>query len=323
MNFYFNMTKKKVVVFGGGNGSAVSLVALKQSIANFDIAGIVSMSDSGGSSGKLRQEFGVLPPGDIMRAVLALSKYEYPLLKKIFYTNRFESKDKLNKHNLGNIFLTLATQYSGGLMSAVRALEQSVESQGKIYPATLDSCDLVAELSNGKKIFSEAKIDHPEYSRNLKIKRVSLEPKVKACVEAIKAVQSADYIILSPGSLYTSVVATLLPQGLQAAIEKSRAKIIFISGNAYRTDSETGPEDMVGVVRELQQYISRKIDLVLYNNHQLTNLEKKKYKEKKWGELLDNTKELKEYKIVSFDYERDGGGLCSIKLGKKLKEVLK
>lgn len=317
------MSKKKVVVFGGGNGSAVSLVALKQNVANFEISGIVAMSDSGGSSGQLRKEFGVLPPGDIMRAVLSLSKYEYPLLKKIFYTNRFDSQDKLNKHNLGNIFLTLAAKYSGSLIPAVRALEQSVEAQGKIFPTTLESADLVAELTNGKKIFSEAKIDHPEYDRSLKIKKVFLEPKVKAYPEAVKAICSADYIILSPGSLYTSVVATLLPIGILESIKKSKAKIIFISGNAYRTDSETGPEDVSGSVLELQQYLPRKIDLILHNNRQLTIAEKKKYKEKKWGVLLDNTKELKGYKVISFDYERDGGGLCSIKLGKKLKEVLK
>ncbi|MCX6780435.1 MAG: YvcK family protein [Candidatus Magasanikbacteria bacterium] len=316
------MTKKKVVVLGGGNGSAVSLVALKQNIAKFEIVGIVAMSDSGGSSGKLRKEFGVLPPGDIMRAVLALSKYDYLLLKKIFYTNRFDSKDKLNKHNLGNIFLTLATRYGGELMSAVQALGQSVEMQGKVFPATLFSSDLVAELTNGKKVFSEYKIDQPEYDRSIKIKKVFLEPKVKAYSEATKAIKSADYIILSPGSLYTSVIATLLPSGMQEAIKNSRAKIIFVSGNAYRTDSETGPEDVVGAVQALQQYLPRKIDLVLHNNCHLTAADKKKYKEKKWGELLDNSKELKEYKVVSFDYERDGGGLCSIKLGKKLKEVL-
>ncbi len=315
--------KKKVVVLGGGNGSAVSLVALKQNIDRFDISGIVAMSDSGGSSGRLRQEFGVLPPGDIMRAVLALSRYEYPLLKKIFYTNRFDSVDKLNKHNLGNIFLTLATKYTGELISAVRALEQSVEAQGKIYPATLESSDLVAELTNGQQIFSESKIDEPEYDRNLKIKKVFLEPKVKVYTETVKVIESADYIMLSPGSLYTSVVATLLPAGMPEAIKNSNAKIIFAVGNAYRTDSETGPEDVAGAVRELQQYLPRKIDLVLHNNHQLTAAENKKYKEKNWGVLLDNSKELKEYKVISFDYERAGGGLCSIKLGKKLKEVLK
>lgn len=317
------MPKKKVVVLGGGNGSAVSLVALKQNIANFEILGVVAMSDSGGSSGRLRQEFGVLPPGDIMRAVLALSKYDYPLLKKIFYTNRFVSKDKLNKHNLGNIFLTLATQYSGELLSAVRALEQSVEAQGKIYPATLDSGDLVAELTNGQKVFSEAKIDEPEYDRSFKIKKVFLEPKVKAYGEALKAIKSAKYIVLSPGSLYTSVVATLLPVGIPAAIKNSKAKIIFVAGNAYRTDSETGPEDLAGTVKALQQYLPRKIDLVLYNNHKLTLAERKKYQEKKWGVLFDNLKELKDYKVISFDYEREGGGLCSITLGKMFKKIMK
>ena len=317
------MKKKKVVVLGGGNGSAAALVGLKQNSNIFDISAVISMSDSGGSSGRLRQEFGVLPPGDIMRAILSLSPYDYPLLKRIFYTNRFFQVGKLSSHNLGNIFLTLATKYSGDIIMAVEALSESVEAQGKVFPATLSNSDLVAELDNEKIIFGEAQIDKPDYDRNFKIKKVYLQPEVTAYDGAVQAIKEADYIILSPGSLYTSVVATLLPRGILEAIKNSQSKIIFVVGNAYRTDSETGQEDVASTVMILQKYLSRPIDLVLHNNHILTKTEKKKYQEKKWGVLTDNSKDLKDIKVISFDYEREGGGLCSIKLGKMFKKILK
>jgi uncharacterized cofD-like protein len=111
-----------------------------------DISAVISMSDSGGSSGKLRKKFNTLPPGDIMRAVLALSKYDYESLRKIFYQPRFKNAGVLNSHNLGNLFLTLTSQFSGNFLYALEALSQSMETQGAVYPVTLANTDLVAEL---------------------------------------------------------------------------------------------------------------------------------------------------------------------------------
>src|SRR3989338_10367595 len=170
------ITKKRVVAIGGGNGSAIALEALKQHRDIFDISAVISMSDSGGSSGRLRQEFNTLPPGDILRAILSLSLSDYPVLRKIFYSNRFSGAGKLAEHNLGNLFLTLAGKYAGDFMSAVRALEQSVEAVGHVYPATLDQTDLCVELENGQIIKTEAAIDMPNYDRSLKIKKAWLEP---------------------------------------------------------------------------------------------------------------------------------------------------
>lgn len=317
------MTKKNIVVFGGGNGSATVIVALKQNLDLFDISAIVSMSDSGGSSGRLRKEFGVLPPGDIMRAILAMSKYDYPLLKKIFFANRFSQKGRLNGHNLGNIFITLTKFYSNNFLKTLDAFSESLETVGKVIPNTLASTNLCAILSNGKIVKTEASLDEPKYDRTLKIKKVYLEPKVKANKEAIDVVLKADYIIFSPGSLYTSVVASFLPLGYFEAIKNSKAKLIFASGNAFHPRGETGPEDIKGAVEVLQSYLPRHLDIILHNNHKFTALDQKKYKEKKWGILKNNSNELKNYKVVNFDYERLGGGLDAIKLGKKLKEILK
>lgn len=316
------MPKKKVVVIGGGNGSALCLEGLKK-IPDFDISAVISMSDSGGSSGKLRKEFNTLPPGDIMRAILSLSKYDYKMLRQIFYKPRFKNVGKLDSHNLGNLFLTLMSQYSGNFLFALEALSQSVEAQGKVYPVTLNSVDLVAELQNGERIKTEEFIDNPSYNRGLKIKKIWLEPKCEAYSEARKAIEAADFVVLSPGSLYTSLIAALLPIGIKEALDKNKnAKIIYVAGSAYRLDGETGPEKLSDFVTQLERYLPRRIDLVIHNNHKLTGKQQRIYKEKNWGVFGYDKENLKKTKIKSLDLEADDGGLSSSKLAVVFKKVI-
>ncbi len=314
--------KKKIVVIGGGNGSAISIVSLKQNLDLFDISAVISMSDSGGSSGRLRQEFNTLPSGDIMRAVLAMSKYDFPLLKQIFYRNRFSGVDKLDGHNLGNLFLTLSAQYGGDFVSAVRALEQSVEAVGRVYPTTLDQTDLCAELENGQIIKTEAVIDKPNYDKSLKIKKVWLEPAGAIYPEAQKALLDADYILFGPGSLYTSIIATILPAGVKEAIMKSKAKLIYAIGGAYIKDGETGPTAVSEVVHALEKYLPRSLDLVVFNNAKLSNVRQEIYEKRGWALIMDDMSNQKGMNIIKMDYEKNDGGLCSIKLGKILKSIL-
>ncbi|OGH92970.1 MAG: hypothetical protein A2534_03380 [Candidatus Magasanikbacteria bacterium RIFOXYD2_FULL_39_9] len=314
--------KKNVVVIGGGNGSAVCLEGLKTYTNIFDISAVISMSDSGGSSGKLRKEFNTLPPGDIMRAVLSLSKYDYQSLRKIFYQPRFSGLGKLDTHNLGNLFLTLTSQFTGNFIHAIEAMSHSVEAKGRVYPVTLENINLVAELENGKVIKTEAFIDNPVYNRGWKIKKVWLEPNARVYPKAVKALEQADTIILSPGSLYTSLVAALLPSGVKKAIAKSRAKIIYVAGNAYRVDGETGPEKLSEMVSQLEKYLPRPIDLVIYNNHKLHKAQKDFYKSKKWGVFHFDKENLKNKKIKSLDLEAVGGGLNVKKLGLTLKKCI-
>ena len=316
------MLKKKIVTIGGGNGSAICLEGLKKYAHSFDISAVISMSDSGGSSGKLRKEFNTLPPGDIMRAILSLSKYDYKTLRQIFYKPRFKNTGKLDDHNLGNLFLTLISQYSGNFLLALEALAQSVEAQGRVYPVTLESANLVAELDNGDIIRTEAFIDNPSYNRGLKIKRVWLDPQCQAYGEAQKAIQSADYIVLSPGSLYTSLIATLLPNGIKEAIDNNKkAKIIYVAGSAYRLDGETGPERLSDFVLQLEKYLPRKIDLVIRNNHSLNGKQKEFYKSQKWGVFRFDKENLKDKKIQSLDLEAAEGGLSPQKLSMVLKDL--
>ena len=314
--------RQKVAVIGGGNGSAVTLVSLKQNLDLFDISAVISMSDSGGSSGRLRKELGTLPPGDIMRAVLALSKYDYPMLRQIFYQPRFNCEGKLRGHNLGNLFLTLIAKYCGSFTKALDALSQSVEAVGRVYPVTVRPVDLAAELVNGEIVRTEAFIDEPKYNHGSKIKNIWLEPRCSINPEAAKAIKSADYIILSPGSLYTSIIATLLPNGMREAIKKSKAKIVYVAGNAYRLDGETGPERLSDFVWQLEQYLPRHISTIIHNSHIPKGVEKKFYRERKWGIFDFDKKYMKGRHIVSLDLERSGGGLCAIKLARVFKNLI-
>lgn len=310
-------SKLSVVVIGGGNGGAKSLRALKD-FPDISISGVISVSDSGGSSGRLREEFNTLPPGDILRAVLSLSRHDYGILKRIFYKLRFEGVGKLTKHNLGNLFLILSEQYDGNIINAIRALEQSVEAAGHVYPVTLDKTHLVAELTNGDIVKTEAAIDEPQYDRSLKIKRVWLDPNGGVYDGARTAIEQADYIILGPGSLYTSIVATLLPKGVREAISRSKAKIIYVAGNSYTITGETGPERLSDFVKELQVYVPRKIDFVVHNNHVHNDAERAAYVEREWKPFEVDLENIPDYTVAQDDFERDlsdAPGLDPVKLG--------
>lgn len=310
--------KIKIVVIGGGNGSALTLRALKAYADEFEIAAVISMSDSGGSSGKLRQEFNTVPPGDILRAVLALSVYDYGVLKKIFYQRRFNAAGKFSGHNLGNIFLILGEQYSGDFVTALRALEQAVGAAGCTYPVTLAPNNLCAELSNGQIIRTEAALDEPAYDRSLKIKRVWLEPEAAIYGAARQVIEEAEVIFFSPGSLYTSVIATLLPAGVREAIGKSKARLAYITGDAYELDGETGPERLSDYVTALQSYLPRRLDAIIYNNHPLNALQRQRYAEKRWAQFAGDVDNLSGYRVVAADYETAEGSLSA----EKLKDIL-
>lgn len=316
------MNTKNIVVIGGGNGSAISINAIKN-FSNINLSAVVSTSDSNGSSGRLRKEFKTLPPGDVMRAVLAMSPHDYDLLKKVFYRNRFKGCGKLDKHDLGNLFLVWAEKYAKDYLSAVRALEQAVDAVGQVYPNSLQRSDLVAKFTNGRIIKTEGKIDRPETRLKAKITEVWLEPKVKACVGALKVIKEADVIVMGPGTLYTSIVASILPVGIKEAIGKSKAKLIYLCPNAYEKNGEQGPRSVSGLVKGLQAYLPRKIDLVIFDHKtNLTALQKKYYLQKKWGIFKDDREKISDYKIIVGDLERTSGGMCPLKLGKVLKKII-
>ncbi|MBI2552114.1 uridine diphosphate-N-acetylglucosamine-binding protein YvcK [Candidatus Uhrbacteria bacterium] len=313
--------KKRIVVIGGGNGTAVCLQALKPQVDEIELNAVISTSDSGGSSGRLRRELRVIPTGDIMRAVLSLSRYDYALLKSIFYKNRFADAGALDQHNLGNLFLALGGKY-GTITDAVRALEQAVEAVGRVYPVSMDLTDLCVELASGEVIKGEAEIDVPQYDRSKKIVKAWLEPEAAITKDAKQVIESADYICFGPGSLYTSIIPNMLVGGAAQALAYSKAKLVYIIGSCYEADGETGPEKLSDFAAQLQKYLPRPLDAVIYSTHEFSAPEKRELEKKRWRPMVRDKDNVKAKAVLGADFEKEGGGGDPKKLGPFLKDYL-
>lgn len=211
----------KIVVIGGGTGLSTLLGGLKAYSAN--ITAIVTVGDDGGSSGRLRQEFGMLPPGDIRKCLAALADEE-KLLTELFQY-RFSVGDGLSGHSFGNLFLTALSDITGDLERAVAASSKVLAIRGQVLPATLSDVRLWADLSDGRKIVGESSITEAGGS----IVNFGCFPEnPPALPAAIKAIKEADYIIMGPGSLYTSVIPNLLVPDIADAIAASDAPCIYV-----------------------------------------------------------------------------------------------
>ena len=217
----------KIVSIGGGNGLSTLLRGLKRyakaSAGALDIAAIVTVTDDGGSSGRLRRDFDVLPPGDIRNCMVALSEDE-ALLSRLFQY-RFSNGRGLKGHSFGNLFLTAITHLTGDFGQAVKLSSEVLAVRGRIYPGTSANVVLEATLADGKKITGETRISR---SRS-RIERIALRPsRPKPLAGALKAIAEADLITLGPGSLFTSVIPNLLVDGVAAAIARSPALKAYI-----------------------------------------------------------------------------------------------
>lgn len=320
-----------VVAVGGGNGTSLTLRALKEYRDHLDIAAMVSVSDSGGSSGALRKKYGVLPPGDILRAILALSSYDYPTLRALFYETRLESLAGLaadvagvRLHNLGNLLLTFLAQEWGDYVKAIRACEEALHTVGQVYPATTVLHDLCAELSDGTVIVGEDAIDCPRYDRSKKIVRAYLTPEVPIFNEVAKRVARAECIVFGPGSLYTSILPNLLVNGMSEALASSAAKLVYVIGKGYELEGETGPDTLSGFVKALRSYLPRDLSAVIYHDTAtLTNKEQTYYNEKHWAPiLLDPENVAGVAQLLAADIMDEQGKGDPVKIGVALYEFI-
>src|SRR5579871_307176 len=218
-----------IVTIGGGTGLSALLQGLKHYATTVhplvDITAIVTVTDDGGSSGRLRREFDVLPPGDIRNCLVALSE-DSALLARLFQ-HRFSTGRGLKGHSFGNLFLMALTQIMGDFPEAVKASAEVLKIAGRIYPSTTANVSLEATLANGSRVVGETRISR---SRQ-KIRSVRLNPrKVRPLPATLNALQEADVITLGPGSLFTSVIPNLLVEGIPAAIRRSPAvKVYFVN----------------------------------------------------------------------------------------------
>ena len=260
---------KKVIVFGGGTGLSYLLRGLKQ--YPLDITAVVSVCDNGGSTGKLRDEFNILAPGDIRKVIEALSDNENELSKLLNY--RFESNGDLNNHSLGNLILLAEMKIQGSAEKAIESLSKILNLKGKILPFTEDKITLIAEMEDNTIVEGESEITHSPK----KIKKVFYKNEPNINKKLIKEIKNADLIILSMGSLFTSIIPNLLSTKIKDAIDKSNAEIVYCC-NLFTQPGETDNFKVSNHVNTLNNYLGeKKISYVIANSGDIDEELAKKY----------------------------------------------
>ncbi len=275
------MRKIPIVTIGGGSGQFVLLSGLRPS-RRFRITSVVSMVDSGGSTGRLRGEFGILPPGDLLKCILALSPHQ--ALARTILLKRFTKDRRLRGHNAGNMLLTMLSRYTGSFTSGVQALGEILDVQGRIFPVTTDKATLVAELGDGRRIFGEQAIDVPESGPREKIRSVYLVPhhanQVKVSPPVLTAIDKAAMIILGPGDLFTSILPNLIVPGVTEALQTTRAPIYYVL-NLMTKFAETHRFKARDFVIELEKVMGRSLDGIVYNTAMSGEALRKAYAQQK------------------------------------------
>ena len=279
----------KIVVVGGGTGLSTMLRGLKYYTSN--ITAIVTVADDGGGSGDLREDLGMLPPGDIRNCILALADTE-PLMEELL---QYRFKDgRLKNQSFGNLFLAAMNGISDNFEDAVQKMSSVLAVTGKVLPVTLEDMKLIAELENGSKVEGESQIPEEALKQQSKIKKLMIEPKnARPLVDAIKAIEEADAIVLGPGSLYTSIIPNLLIKDISESIRKSDAIKIYIS-NIMTQPGETDGFKASDHIKTLRKYGGKSIvDYVITNNGDIPNEVKKKYLQDDANLVELDTKEIK------------------------------
>ncbi len=255
---------KKVVTIGGGTGHYTLLRGLKN--YDIDIYAIVSMVDSGGSTGKLRDEFGYLPPGDLRQCLVALS--EAPeLLRKIF-------NFRIGKDSVGN-YIIAAAEASVGKDKYVQELGKILRIKGKVIPITIDNTHLYATTSRGRKLKKEEEVSYG-VKKGEKIVKIWLEPQAYIFRDAAEAIRKADLIVICPGELYGSIIPNFLVKGMEDALNESKARLVYVCNLV--TKQGTYGFKAKDFVTEIEKYAKRKIDIVILNTKKPTQRVVDKYK---------------------------------------------
>ena len=266
------MDPLRIVAIGGGTGLSTLLHGLKRYSPNeLDITAVVTVTDDGGSSGRLRREFDVLPPGDIRNCMVALSEDE-ALLSKLFQY-RFADGRGLKGHSFGNLFLTALTNLTGDFARAVKLSSEVLASRGRIYPSTDANVVLEAELENGRVVTGETRISK---SRS-RIKKIRLKPLCNPLPETLEAIEQADLITFGPGSLFTSVIPNVLVKGIPAAIRLSHALRAYFVNLMWQPGETTGfraSDHLAAISRHAGLNL---FDVVIVNTRSISARQRRKY----------------------------------------------
>lgn len=283
----------KIVVIGGGTGLSTMLRGLKYYTSN--ITAIVTVGDDGGGSGALREDLGMLPPGDIRNCILALADTE-PLMEDLLQY-RF-TEGRLKGQSFGNLFLAAMDGVSDNFVGAVQKMSSVLAVTGKVLPVTLDDMKLMAQLDNRNVVEGESDIPEEAFKQKSKINRLMIVPEdAKPLEEALQAIKDADAIVMGPGSLYTSVIPNLLVKGIVSEIKKSSAYKIYIS-NVMTQPGETDGFKVYDHIKVLKKYGGKDIvDCVIANNGSISDDMKKKYKDKNSDIVTIDRDKLKDFGI--------------------------
>ncbi len=260
------MAEKKIVTIGGGSGQFVLLSGLRD-LPDIDITAVVSMVDSGGSTGRLRDELGILPPGDVLKCILALSPYQNTC--RSILQKRFKKDRRLAGHSAGNMLLTMLSRYTGNFPAGVAALAEILDAKGEILPVTVDRATLVAELTDGRRIYGEEAIDLPRGTQRERIRDVFLVPHHHSSISVyppvLDAIAQADYVFIGPGDLFTSIIPNLIVPGVRQALLETGAKIYFTI-NIMTKYGETHNFSGQDFVIKLEERLGRRLDGIIANS---------------------------------------------------------
>ena len=260
------MSNKKIVVVGGGTGNHTTLTGLRS--RECDVTAIVAMTDSGGSSGRLREELGHLPPGDLRRCLMALASdsAESNLMRRLF-DYRFSTGDGLNGHSFGNLLLAALTEVTGDTITAIDEAARILGTRGAVLPVTLTRSTLCARLVDGSELIGESAIDLRNDNLDVAIDYIYLDPKAYVYPPVLDAIAEADAIVLGPGDIYTSVLPNLLVEDVAQAINDSDAIKIHVCNLMTKPNESAGfgTSDFLALLTE---YLgtTQPLDFLLVNN---------------------------------------------------------
>ncbi len=277
---------KKIVVVGGGTGTFTVLRGLKQ--YPLELAAVISTFDSGGSSGILKDEFGMLPSGDMRRCLVALAPDSEDTTLRDLFNYRYEGEGSLKDHSFGNLFLLALTAVTGSEVSALKKAGELLKCKGKVLPVSTDHTKLCAILENGQVIEGETNIDIPKHDGNIRIKNVYLKPQSFIFGEAYDALKSADLIVIGPGDLYSSIIPNFLAEGFVDAIRERAGKLVYVM-NLMTKWGETNGFAASDFAKEVLCYINQdKFDQIISNTMPINSDLLAKYAaEKAYPVLLD------------------------------------
>jgi uncharacterized cofD-like protein len=319
----FASCMKKIVVVGGGTGTFTVLRGLKQ--YPLDITAVVTTFDSGGSTGILLDEFGMLPSGDMRRCLVALAPDSEDTTLRDLFNYRYEGDSSLKDHSFGNLFLLALTAVTGSEVGAISKAGELLKCKGRVLPVSTDHTKLCATLENGQVIKGETNIDIPKHDGNIRIKNVFLKPRSFIFSDAYEALRAADLIVIGPGDLYTSIIPNLLAEGFVDAIRERTGKLAYVM-NLMTKWGETNDFPASSFAREVLSYLKQdRFDYIVCNSLPIGKDLLKKYaaekafpvrfdlaKLRKFASKLVREEVIQQTNIVRHDSNRLARVLCGL-----------